>query len=129
MRGALHGGIGKRLRRIVQPERGQDARHVVVVAEVGVDLAVDGEGSGIGVERAVDVSDELDGGLGEAGEELGDVADALGGSEGVAVGVAVPFPEGLVVVVLVPFELGEEVAKVGDLGGGRGEGGEGAEVH
>lgn len=76
----LHSGIRERLRVVVQAERGKNASHVVVVAKVGVDFAVEGKCRWIRVQSAVDVADELDWFLSQSREQFADVADALCGS-------------------------------------------------
>lgn len=59
----------------------------------------------------------VDGGLGEAGDELVCVTDALSWAERVATAVAVVFLHGEKVVVVGEFVLGEEGAEGGEFTG------------
>jgi len=65
----------------------------------------------------------------ETGDEFVCESHALRRSKRISPGITVVFSEGLVVVVLVPFIDGEEVAERGDLAGARGDGIEGAKIH
>lgn len=65
----------------------------------------------------------------EPSDELVDVTYALGWAERIPRAVAVEFPEGLVVVVLMPFVGGEERAEGGYSARRGGDCFEGAEVH
>lgn len=65
----------------------------------------------------------------QAGNQLVDVTNALGGPEGIAGAVAVVFAQGLIVAVLAPFSSGEQAAKWRDGAIGVGDGIEGAEIH
>lgn len=90
-----HSRVWQRRSPVVEAQRGEDGGHVVVVAEISVESAIQWEGCGVGVEGAVDGGFVVDGLAGEAGDELVGEADALGRAEGVAVAVAVVFVQGL----------------------------------
>lgn len=73
-------------RGLVEEAHGREDRdHLVVVREVRVERAVEREGFGRGVERAVRLRVVRHVLCGEARDELVDVADALDGAEGLAV--------------------------------------------
>ena len=105
------------------------------MGKVGIQFSVKRKSGAVPIEGRVGAGVVFHRGGCHSRNEFIDVADSLGWAEGVAGPVAVEFPEGLVVIVVVPFGLGEEVAEGGDEGAGggwlvwRGDGGEGAEVH
>ena len=71
----------ERGRAVVQAKRGEDGRHVVVVAEIRIQSPSQREGARVRVEGRIGAGVVLDEGVGEAGEELVGEADALGGAE------------------------------------------------
>ena len=105
----------QRLGRVIQSQREENGRRVVVVAEVGVDGPVEGEGGVVAIEGVVRARVVVDGCRGQARDQLGAEPHALGRTERVAGSVAVVFAQRLVVRVLAPLGGGEEGAEGGDL--------------
>jgi hypothetical protein len=99
-------GIREGRRGVIQAERGEDGGHVVVVGEVCVERAAEGEGGFAGIEGAVGRGVVVYGLVGQAGDELVGEAYALGWAEGVTVGVAVIFIQGLLGVRTMCGRLG-----------------------
>lgn len=129
LRGGLDRRVGQLAGGVVESHGEEDGGHIVVVAEVGVQGAAQGEGRRVLVQRAVGGGVVLHGLVGHAGDELVGEADALRGAERVAGAVAVEFVQGFVVPVLLPLGWGEEVAEGRDGAGGRGDGVERTQVH
>lgn len=67
------------------PKRGEDRNDLVFMREVGVEGAIEREGERRRVERSVCLGMVFNGGVGEAGEKLVDIAHTLDASELVAV--------------------------------------------
>lgn len=95
VRGLDQGAVGEQAGAVVETNRGEDGGHVIVVREVGVQLATEREGRVAGVEGAVSRGVVVYRLACQAGDELVGEAYALGWSERVAMRIAVVLVEGL----------------------------------
>lgn len=109
--GAGAGGVRKGVSGVVEPQRGVDARHVVIVAEVRVQARVERERVGGAVERAIRARVVLHGTPREPRHQLVREPDPARRRQRVSAAVPVPLPQRVVVVVAAPLVRREQVAE------------------
>lgn len=87
--------------------------------EIGVEResVANGECHRRAVEGTINAGVVVDWLLGHSRHQLVDEANALGGTQRVAISVSIVFPQRLIIVVLMPFVLGEQSAKRRELTG------------
>lgn len=123
------GRIAQRSRTVVEIQCGENARHVIVVAEVSVQPPPERKGGRTVIKRMICARVVVHRLVRHPGNKLVREAYTLSWAQRVAIRKSVVLAQGLIIIILVPLSVGEERAEMRHRAYGRSNGIERAEIH